>query len=466
MAGERKNKTLCVALDAVSSEFFNPLFDAGELPHLADFFRDGLRVRRCIGVFPTVSPCNHGLITYGLGPGRSNLVGLSWYNKNTHSYFNELTLTGILTDLNRGIAARNIFESSRHSLAFGPQLTRGSRTVLPIYATFAFGMANWATRLESAFIRNLHLPFSIYDNVYFGSLSSDHVGHAFGLEGVRKNLRSLDAAFGDLFEKLPPETNVIIFSDHGSSKIESDKAIHLSDILDDAGFRQTKRLREKNDYVLCTTVVTYAHVYTLGPARGLVDALKQAYGVDFCMYRDPAKDAIIVENREGTAELIRDENRYLYMPVSADPLGYADIRGAAGEWLSLKEWAELTFGAKYPAAPVRIVDLFDSPNTGDVVMNFGGGYYPYYAGITQKFTHGSLLRDDICVPVLARGPLILPGQHEWGLHEQLHTMLRSCVGGPPQTMTRIPLKNRPARSARNAKALEHFFGNAAAAPWN
>ena len=421
---DRKSKTLIVALDAVSVEFFNPLFDAGELPNLAGFFKDGLRVKASIGVFPTVSPCNHGLITYGLGPGKSNLVGLSWYNKQTNSYFNELTLAGILADLNRGIPARNIFENSRHSLAFGPQLTRGSRTVLPIYATFAFGMANWATRLESFFIKNLYLPFAIYDNVYFGSLSSDHVGHAFGLDGIKENLKDLDAAFGELFEKLPPEMNVVIFSDHGSSPIGSDKAIRLNDILRRAGYRQTKRLRNENDYVLCTTVVTYAHVYTAGSVKRLVDVLKEPDGVDFCLYRDPANNAIVAESREGRAELVRDGGRYIYTPMTADPLRYESVPDTFDVWLTLEEWAERTHRAQFPAAPPRIVDLFDSNNTGDVVMNFGGGHYPYYAGITQKFTHGSLLRDDIMVPVLARGPCVTPGLRDWGLHEHLHALLR------------------------------------------
>jgi hypothetical protein len=466
MAAERKEKTLVVALDAVSAEFFNPMYDSGELPHFKDFFSDGLRVRACIGVFPTVSPCNHGLITYGLGPGESNLVGLSWYNKQTHSYFNELTLSGILSDLNKGIPSKNIFESTRHTLAFGPQLTRGSRTVLPIYATFAFGMANWATRIESAFIRNLHLSFAIYDNVYFGSLSSDHVGHAFGLEGVQQNLRSLDAAFGELFEKLAPETNVIIFSDHGSSPIDSGKAIHISEIMRDAGFRQTKRLRDKNEYVLCTTVVTYAHAYTLGPARDMADALKVPDGVDFVMYRDTSRDAIIVENREGRAELRRDGNLYMYLPLSADPLGYEKADGAIGEWLTLLGWAERTYCEKYPAAPPRIVDLFDSPNTGDVVVNFGGGHYPYYAGITQKFTHGSLLRNDIMVPVLARGPGIKKGVRDWGVHEQLHTLIRTCVGGPPRTDAGITMKKRLSSDARREKKMLEFFNRASYTPWN
>jgi hypothetical protein len=437
---DRKIKTLIVALDAVSAEFFNPLFDAGELPHLAAFFKDGLRVKASIGVFPTVSPCNHGLVTYGLGPGKSNLVGLSWYNKQTNSYFNELTLSGILSDLNRGIPARNIFENSRHSLAFGPQLTRGSRTVLPIYATFAFGMANWATRLESVFIKNLVLPLRIYDNVYFGSLSSDHVGHAFGLEGVKQNLKDLDAAFGELFEKLEPETNVVIFSDHGSSPIYSDKAIHLNDILRRAGYKQTKRLRNMNDYVLCTTVVTYAHVYTLGSVKRLVDTLKEPDGVEFCLYRNPANNAIVAENREGRAELIRNGDLYMYSPMTADPLQYESVPDTFDVWLTLEEWAERTYRAKFPAATPRIVDLFDSNNTGDVVMNFGGGHYPYYAGITQKFTHGSLLRDDIMVPVLARGPFVTPGVREWGVHEQLHSLLRECVGGPPQNTAMFSLK--------------------------
>lgn len=464
MAAKKKTKTLIVALDAVSAEFFNPMYDAGELPNLANFFGSGLRVRGSIGVFPTVSPCNHGIITYGLGPGRSNLVGLSWYNKNTHSYFNELTLTGILADLNRGIPARNIFESSRHTLAFGPQLTRGARTVLPIYATFAFNMANWATRLESLFIRNLHLPLAVYDNVYFGSLSSDHVVHASGLEGVQKNLRSLDAAFGELFKKLSPDTNVIIFSDHGSSKIDTEKSIHLNSILRGAGYRKVKRLRNKKDYVLCTTVVTYAHAYTLGPVRRMVDVLKEPEGVEFCMYRDRARDAIVVESREGRAMLQRDRNRYIYTPITADPLRYGRIEGAVGWWLTLREWAGRTHRAKYPAAPVRIVDLFDSPNTGDVVMNFGGGHYPYYAGITQKYTHGSLLRDDIMVPVLARGPDVRPGVWEWGVHEQLHSLLRKCVGGPPQNVARIHLEKESSKRRKNLE--ETFFERVGSSQWN
>jgi len=435
MASEKKRKTLIVALDAVSAEFFNPMYDAGELPRLAEYFDGAFRVRSCIGVFPTVSPCNHGLIAYGLGPGKSNLVGLGWYNKQTRTYFNELTIQGILADLNRGIPAKNVFESSRHTLAFGPQLTRGSRTILPIYATFAFRLANWATRMECLFIQNLHLPFKIYDNVYFGSLSSDHVGHAFGLDGVKKNLRSLDAAFGKLFEKLDPETNVIIFSDHGNAPIDVKKAVRLNDILRAAGYRQVKRLASiTTDYVLCTTVVTYAHLYTLGSVDRMVDALLEPEGVDFCMYRG-GEETIVLRNSDGRAEIRRDGDKYMYSPDTCDPLRLTSPYRLSGRWLTLDEWAELTCGEKYPAAPPRILDLFDSPNTGDIVLNFTGGHYPYYAGITQVFTHGSLERDNILVPVLARGPDIEPGTHGWSTHERLHAMIRRCAGDSPGSMT-------------------------------
>ncbi|HOC92171.1 MAG TPA: alkaline phosphatase family protein [bacterium] len=436
---DTKSKTLIIALDAVSSVFFNPMYDAGELPNLASFFSDGLRVRSCIGVFPTVSPCNHGLVTYGLGPGKSNLVGLSWFNKRTHKYFNELSLGGILADLNKGIKSRNIFESSRHSLAFGPQLSRGSRTVLPIYATFAFGMADWATRLECLFIRNLNVPLNIYDNVYFGSLSSDHVGHAQGIDGIRENLKSLDSAFGELFKKLPADINVVIFSDHGNSPIDSDKAVRLGDILKDAGYRPTKRLREPDDCVICSTVVTYAHIYANGPTKRLAQALCGAPGVGIAMWRDREDGSIVVGNSDGIARVRRSLNRYSYTPEDADPLGYSSTDAKPGEWLTLKGWASVTYRETFPAAPPRIFDLFDSPNTGDVVLNFTGGHYPYFAGISQKCTHGSLHRDNITVPVLARGPRVKPGLLDWGVHEQLHTLLRDCVGDHPASATRVSL---------------------------
>jgi hypothetical protein len=316
---EPKSKTLIIALDAVSSVFFNPMYDAGELPGLASFFSDGLRVRSCIGVFPTVSPCNHGLVTYGLGPGKSNLVGLSWYDKRNHKYFNELSLGGILADLNKGIKSRNIFESSRHSLAFGPQLSRGSRTVLPIYATFAFGMANWATRLECLFIRNLNFPLNIYDNVYFGSLSSDHVGHAQGIDGVRENLKSLDSAFGELFKKIPADTNVIIFSDHGNSPIDPGKAVRLADILKDAGYRPMKRLREPDDCVICSTVVTYAHIYANGPTKRLAQALCGAPGIDIAMWRDRENDSVVIGNSDGAAIVRRNLNLWAMRQQTLNP---------------------------------------------------------------------------------------------------------------------------------------------------
>lgn len=420
----KRNKTLIIALDSVSAVFFNPLYEDGKLPNLRTFFEEGLRIKYTVSVFPTVSPCNHGMIAYGLGPGESNLVGLSWYNKKNKTYYNELTLSGILANLNKGIKAKNILELGGKSIAVGPQLSRGATTILPIYAVFAFGLAKFATTAESLFISQLHRLFNLYDTVYFGSLSSDHVAHALGLKGIVENLTILDKSFGKLFKVLPPKTTVFLFSDHGSAPLERGRSIDISRILQNRGYQLTKKLRKRKDYILCTTVVTYAHLYTLEHPHKLVDILKSEKGINFCLYKSDNK--LVVENSVGYAEIIRNAGKYSYTPITANPLNYPDTN--IENYYTKEEWAALTYKLDYPAAPPRIFDLFDSPCTGDIVLDFGDGYYPYYAGISQKYTHGSLYRDNILVPTLARGPTIHREEREFGLLEDVHQLLKQGLG--------------------------------------
>ena len=98
------------------------------------------------------------------------------------------------------------------------------------------------------------------------------------------------------------------------------------------------------------------------------------------------------------------EDFYAYEPLEGDPLGYAELTGAAGPWQPDSYWFEATRSKDYPDALYRIVRSFNLvKNPASVICSMESGYM---FGATRtsilsrisagrlRWTHGAMLRGD------------------------------------------------------------------------
>jgi hypothetical protein len=98
--------------------------------------------------------------------------------------------------------------------------------------------------------------------------------------------------------------------------------------------------------------------------------------------------------------------------MTGDPLGYAEDEAAAGlipGWHSAEEWFQASGQTRFPDAVPQIVNLFDHPRAGDVVVFAAEGCD--FVGRTRG-GHGSILAEEMHVPMIFAGPGI-PAGRRW-----------------------------------------------------
>ncbi len=114
---------------------------------------------------------------------------------------------------------------------------------------------------------------------------------------------------------------------------------------------------------------------------------------------------VVVRSHDGEAHVRRTEvGRVDYRSVSAtDPLGYDDMSGV---W-DADDLLAATFDTKYPDGPVQLLQTFDSPRTGDIVVSAEVGYdlRDKHESPEHKGGHGALHGDHMRVPWLSTAPL-------------------------------------------------------------
>jgi len=101
----------------------------------------------------------------------------------------------------------------------------------------------------------------------------------------------------------------------------------------------------------------------------------------------------------------RGRNEYRYDVIEGkDPLGYAalveDGKIAYGEWLDDREWLSATCEAEFPDAVVQASQIFESPRSGDLVINSRMGWDLMSEMPPHRGSHGGLHAAEMKVPLL------------------------------------------------------------------
>ena len=134
----------------------------------------------------------------------------------------------------------------------------------------------------------------------------------------------------------------------------------------------------------------------------IVDELSSRPEVDVvCARTGGAGGEVKIINPRGEALVnIDDEGLICYRSVSGDPLGY----GFQSKKMDSSESLRLTIDSDYPDALLQILQLFESPRTGDVVVSSKPGYdlRATHENPEHHGSHGSLHKDHMAVPLLIR----------------------------------------------------------------
>jgi arylsulfatase A-like enzyme len=135
--------------------------------------------------------------------------------------------------------------------------------------------------------------------------------------------------------------------------------------------------------------------------------------VQFALIRG-GTDRARVLSRDGTAFVERriegSQKEYRLMADQGDPLQYGKDPALAAfveaGWHGSREWLEASKDSVYPDFVPQVVEMFDSPHTGDVVVMAADDWSLYDR---QQGGHGSWTRRDIRIPLFFAGPGIPKG---------------------------------------------------------
>ncbi len=144
-------------------------------------------------------------------------------------------------------------------------------------------------------------------------------------------------------------------------------------------------------------------------AWDIPELLARTEAVDLLMLR-LGDNSVRVQNKSGVGVIDRvvqkSEKLYRYrVTKGTDPLGYASNSEASalmnGEYHDADAWLAATLDTPKPDCVVQLIELNDSPRSGDIVLFAADGWA---FGGTEKGGHGGLLRHEIIVPWIWAGP--------------------------------------------------------------
>jgi hypothetical protein len=235
--------------------------------------------------------------------------------------------------------------------------------------------------------------------VYLGSAAS--MVCKYGKPGVDEVLDGAEQLCLQLLYERHGAIKISMMADHGHNLMRSTN-LPIAQYMTDAGFHPSDTLAAPNDVFLeVNGLVTYAAIQTTQPIR-VADALVTHPQIELAMYLDGNR--VIVRSAAGSAAIECLDQRFRYVPITGDVLGYQSIvqsLQAAGKadaqgYVADADWFSATVDADYPDAPRRLWDAFhatavDPPRVMFTTKDgYCAGLTEYEKYITMESTHGGL----------------------------------------------------------------------------
>lgn len=429
------------------------------------FVEGGVEVKHAIASMPSLTYPNSVSLITGVFPGHHGILGNQWFDRfslkyqdyaraatyrNVNEDFAPATLYEALADeftinvqchTRRGASYTiDNWAPTGIDLFFGKyrQIDRRVGQGISKVAEVANCMGHWPTVLL----------------LYFPGV--DMTGHHWGAASKRYTaaVRNLDAQVGHVIHALhkagiAESTYFVLLSDHGHTVHAPDNVFDIVEWLKrQRGLRilQERVNFEHNpdafarlhrfDAVVVNGVYRRVVIHLKGPlgwaspaskddVRRIVDtgevgvssALYEQPGVDLVCVRD-GSDRVKVFSREGSCIVERRiegglrQYRLIYPKADAskeaavaDPLGYLKTKPLAAfvarGWHGSRAWLAATAASGFPDFVPQVVEMFDSPRAGDIVV-FAEDDWAFSA--LEPSGHGSCSAADMRVPLYFAGP--------------------------------------------------------------
>lgn len=231
---------LLISIDGLQPKHVN----AETTPNIWQFASEGARAKSLRPIFPSLTFPNHYTLVTGLYSEKHGITGNEIRDPNIPERFSLSAPKEVTNDPRWWIGEPIWVTAQKQGLRSGTLFWPGSEAaiqgILPTYSLpFDITMTN-ATRVENL-LKWIDLPGEKrphFYTLYFDSV--DSAGHRFGPDApeVLSAIKDADAVLGNLYKALRErdlydKMNILIVSDHGMAELDEDKAINVTDVLED-----------------------------------------------------------------------------------------------------------------------------------------------------------------------------------------------------------------------------------------
>ncbi len=431
----RFSRAFFFLLDGARVDIFKELLERGDLPNLSRFLIEPGSFRAATTVFPSVTGVAYVPYLTGLFPGRANIPGYRWFDRDRYSrrplsmmrFRNYNGLGSYLMDRDLAREAVTLFELLRPSSNIFSGISRGTgfrrnaayfRRVPAALKFFRTGDWDHIDRAGETFLlraANRKREKFTFHTTY----SIDEYSHHHGpfSERVRASYLDFDRVVGRLCARLREtgqlETSLLAMgADHGHTEVH--QHFSLEGFIEKRGLKTLYFPKQVRHWLGANAAVMVAgngmgHIYLKGPEKWtsrpsadahlerhptLVEDLLAEDAVDQIIYKDGA-GKVQVRSRRGAAAITLDREHVTYEVDGTDPFGY----GPLPKKMTRHESLERTLASDYPDAPVQVAQVFESPRAGDFLISATRGWdLRTHERVNHRSCHGTLHREHMTVP--------------------------------------------------------------------
>lgn len=441
----------------------------GKMPTVHQlFFKKGAVFTQAISTFPSTSTCAYQSFISGLLPGHAGIPHLQRFDRQKEKFIDYLSASGhskINGDLINLNALQNpnvvnldipttIFEllEDHPTMSLYTSIRRGATIALPqripLHALWSTYVTEQINNVDSLAYEKI---MEIYDQslpripryALVGLYSSDISGHFFGAHSdeVQEILVQFDFFMRDFLQLLNEKgigekTYFIISADHGMHNTEN--LFRFKEAVGEVGFKVKTKNPRQGDYnlVAADRGVSSTHVYTRrqdnsfkplmdadelrhfpskdGRHINLLDFILSLEPTELIAVRDGESSVVIYDRNRNSSRidcfLINSDQWCSYrVEKGADPLRFKSSRArdlTDGQPHSSQEWKHATSDEYYTDAVIQLGTLFQDGRGGDlfIIPKNEWGFRKI-----KHATHGSLIADDMHIPLFISGPTVPQG---------------------------------------------------------
>jgi predicted AlkP superfamily pyrophosphatase or phosphodiesterase len=433
----------------------------GLTPNISRIFEDGgVRVKNAIDCIPSTTYANTVSLFTGMFPGHHGVVGNSWFDPVDLISTNYMSVDRYQS-VNEHFGYKTVYEYLDDRFTFNVQCPtrRGAAQTLdnPLAAGLAYAMKAFVSidELVGSNIADVAVAANSVGEWpsllvhYFPGV--DEIGHLHGSDSIQYGhaVQNADRQIGRIalaIRDARPSDKIyfILVTDHCHFPVRPFKVMDIDEyLIHECGLRIFSGLLDQSDIAARRSALTNYDAVVLHPSsrhcqiylrgtdgwgsrpsaeqiqRILIasvakagDPLVRHRGIGLvCMPLEPGR--VQVCTRHGTAIVERrsvgTQTEYRIAPDneggSAEALGYDSnkkLRGFVREgWHSQRAWLDATAASDHPDFVPQIVEFFDSPRAGHIVI-FPQDDYAFKGHC--KGEHGNCCRRDMRIPMFFAGP--------------------------------------------------------------